>query len=110
MDGQNFNMKDTEDKIQQDIFMYLHNNFCIGDKINVVFAVPNQNQYKLTKIGVVAGVSDLIYVTKDKVYFIEIKTENGKQSEKQKIFENKIKSLGYIYLIVRSLDDIKKIF
>ena len=41
--------------------------------------------------------------------FIEVKTDVGKQSDAQRVFQQKVEKLGGIYLVVRSLDDVKKI-
>ena len=97
----------SEDKIQQEIFMYAQNKYCtkMDNPQCVIFAVPNQNQFKLTKIGVVAGVSDMIMILLDKVIFLEIKTDTGKQSDKQKEFEEKVNKLGHHYFILRSVED-----
>lgn len=81
----------------------------------MIFAVPNgglrdkAEAIKLKATGMKAGVSDLIVVMPEKVLFVEVKTESGVQSEKQKEFEQKINALGYKYHIVRSLDEFKKI-
>lgn len=99
----------SEDKIQQEIYLYLQNNYCtkLCNPQCVVFAVPNQNQWKLTNIGVVAGVSDLIFLMPNRIFFIEIKTQTGTQSDKQKSFEQKVKKLGFEYILVRSLEELK---
>ena len=104
-----YNLTKSEDKIQQEIFMYANNKFCtkMDNPQCVIFAVPNQNQFKLTKIGVVSGVSDMIMILPEKVIFLEIKTPTGKQSTKQKEFEEKVKKLGHKYFILRSLEDFK---
>lgn len=99
-----------EDKIQQEIFIHLQNNYCtkIHEPRCLVFAVPNQNQWKLTNIGVLAGVSDLIFVTPKMHYYLEVKTNDGKQRNNQKDFEQRIKDLGYEYYVVRSINDLPK--
>jgi hypothetical protein len=63
----------------------------------------------LKATGVVAGVSDMIIISPKKIIFIEVKTETGKQSPDQKDFEQKVKSMGYDYFLVRSLDQFKAI-
>jgi hypothetical protein len=60
---------------------------------------------KLKSTGVVAGVSDLIVLLPNRCLFIEVKTEIGRQSDKQKEFEQIVKNLGFDYQLVRSLDD-----
>lgn len=75
------------------------------------FAVPNGIHFnrdklkaikyaqKLKSEGFRSGVSDLVILTKEKPYFVEIKTKKGKQSENQKLFQKDIENLGYTYLI-----------
>ena len=55
-------------------------------------------------MGVLAGVSDLVFVYNDMVYFIEMKTEKGTQSEPQKDFQENVEGEGMKYIIVRSFD------
>lgn len=84
------------------------------------FSVPNgmllggHNNFALMQMlkreGLMNGVSDLIIVTKEKILFVEIKTEKGKQSDTQVEFQKNIESLGYTYLIWRSIDDCIKQF
>lgn len=77
----------------------------------LVFAVPNgakRNLFvakQLKDEGVLAGVSDLIIVLKNKVVFVEIKTNKGRQQKTQKEFQKKVEELGHDYLIWRSIDD-----
>ena len=104
----------SEDRIQQAIFMYLNNTFCLIHHPNrgIVFHVPNQRiskseRIKLAAIGVLAGVSDLIFIYKGKTLYIEVKTPTGTQSKDQKEFEGRIQSNGFSYYLVRSVEDVK---
>lgn len=64
----------------------------------------------LKATGLVPGVSDLIILLPNaKTIFIEVKTEKGIQSEKQKDFETTVTNLGFEYYLVRSLDEFKQI-
>ena len=107
----------TEDQIQAQIFKWYHNNFCTKNHNPrcSIFSVPNggtrskREAMKFKATGLVAGVSDLIVLTPNKCTFIEVKTEIGRQSDKQKDFETLVKNLGFDYHIVRSLEDFKKI-
>jgi hypothetical protein len=57
--------------------------------------------------GVVAGVSDLMLMIPANGYHglcIEMKTPKGRQTPKQKQFEQAVKAMGYCYVIVRSVD------
>lgn len=56
------------------------------------------------------GSSDLVIVLKEKVLFVEIKTETGKQSDNQKEFQRDVEALGYEYLLWKSVDDCLKYF
>lgn len=103
-----------EDSIQAEIYKWFHNNYCVG-KNNIIFAVPNggtRNKLEAIKLkatGLIPGVSDLIVLLPSKCLFVEVKTEIGKQSDVQKIFQSKVNALGFDYHLVRSLDDFKSI-
>ena len=55
------------------------------------------------------GMADLWLIYKGHHFEIEIKTRNAKQTKEQKNWEKTITSCGSYYLVVRSLEDIKKI-
>lgn len=106
----------SENKIQSEIVMWFHNNYClkIHNPQYIIFSVPNEGQnakeqmYKKS-LGMLSGVSDLIVVLNSQVLFIECKDEHGKQRESQIAFENNVKKLNHNYYIVRSLEEFKKI-
>ena len=55
------------------------------------------------------GEADLtLYYKGGKTVFIEIKTPTGRQSKQQRAFEKRVKELGFTYLIMRSLDDVRE--
>ena len=107
-----------EDIIQSQIFKWYWNNYCLktNKPRHSIFSVPNggyrtkKEASKLKATGVLAGVSDLIILQPNKTIFVEVKTETGRQSPKQKEFENIVKNLGFEYHLVRSLEEFKKIF
>ncbi len=107
----------TEDQLQQKIFTWYNNEYCLKNHIprHVIFSVPNGGSRnvieakKLKATGLLSGVSDLIILQPNKTLFIELKIEKGVQSDKQKDFENVVSNLGFNYYIVRSLDEFKKI-
>ena len=85
--------------------------YCRKNNI-ICFSVPNEatrNNSKYIKSGVLAGVSDLILLHNKKTYFVELKDYKGRQSDKQKDFENIVSLQGFKYFLVRSLDEFKKI-
>jgi len=106
----------TEDKIQQEIVMWYRNTYCLKNHTprNIIFSVPNDSkdakeQMRKIATGLYAGVSDLIVIHFGNVIFAEVKTEIGKQSDKQKEFESIVTQQNFEYWLVRSLSDFKKI-
>lgn len=106
-------MKKLEDRIQQEIVIWFRNH-CIIEKLPyIIYAVMNDEPTKARRIrawqmGVLAGVSDLIVETGERLIYCEVKTETGTQSKDQKEFESKVKALGRDYILVRSVEDFKE--
>lgn len=101
----------TEAQLQQNIIIWYRNNYQMQGK-GLIFSVANESTYKnktFKNTGTMSGVSDLIVVLNGKTIFVELKTEIGVQSEKQKIFESKIKELNQNYYLIRSLEQFKTI-
>lgn len=98
-----------EAKIQGDLFMWHWNTYPLERRR--LFHVNNNPRNKidgarLKALGLVKGVSDLIFVCGDgSTAYIEMKTPNGTQSEDQIEFEKAITGVGARYFIVRSVDD-----
>ena len=58
----------------------------------------------------IPGEPDLTLFTKTgETIFIEIKTPTGRQSEKQKHFQKVVENYGFRYIIMRSVEDAKKL-
>lgn len=97
-----------EARLQAQCYQWYHNTY--PSNRGMLFAI-NNNSVDARKgainkaIGVVAGVSDMVLLSTDMVYFLEFKTLNGVQSEKQKIFEqNTKKCKNSLYIIIRSFE------
>lgn len=82
-----------------------------------LFAVPNGSKRdviigaKLKEEGVLSGVSDLILLKSNRFYgalLIEMKTPEGRQSDTQKEWQQKITNDGFKYVIIRSLEDFQR--
>lgn len=56
------------------------------------------------------GSPDIFAIRDGKIYGLEIKDVKGRLSEGQKIFQEKMNAAGGIYVIVRSIDDVLKLF
>lgn len=108
----------SEDKLQQNCVIWFNNAFCLKNhnpKCNI-FSVPNGGSRNLLEAkrlkatGLKAGVSDLIVLMPDRCIFIELKTEKGIQSDKQKEFENDVKALGFEYYLIRTFEQFQNLF
>lgn len=108
----------TENELQQKIFMYFNNNYCLKhhNPRSIIFSVPNggfrnvieAKKMKLT--GTLSGVSDLILILPNgKLLFLELKIEKGVQSASQKEFEQRVNLLGFEYHIIRSIEQFKEL-
>lgn len=82
-----------------------------------LFSVPNGGKRdaatasKLKEEGALAGVADLIFLKSNRFYgalLIEMKTEEGRQSQNQKDWQQRITNDGYKYVIIRSLEEFQK--
>lgn len=100
----------TEDRIQYDIVKYLQSAGVY------FFSVPNdaggrsvQAMARAKSMGLRAGVSDLVLVLPGKVVFMEVKTEKGTSSHLQDVFRDRVQELGHLYVLVRSVEDVKNV-
>jgi len=102
-----------EDRIQQECYMWFWNTY--PELRKLLFAVPN-GRYRnkidaviLSKTGLVAGVSDMIFLYKGIAYLLELKTENGIQSDAQKEWEGIVNKQGFSYYIIRDLEEFSRV-
>jgi len=63
---------------------------------------------KKKALGVVSGVSDLIFIVDSAVIFIEMKIPGGTQSSEQMDFEMKVNVRAHEYVIIYSFEEFKK--
>ena len=104
-----------EHLLQQQIIQYLHmfNIFVFETDVMDGLKFLNNQQSRLAFIqhhknmGYIKGQPDLVAVMNNKVVFIELKTEKGRQSKEQKEVEQEIKNRGVDYIVVRSLEDLQ---
>jgi hypothetical protein len=101
----------SEDQIIKQCHVWLWNTYPALRGLNWHIA----NERKTTKLqgsilkakGVVAGVPDYVINYKSKTYYVEFKTEQGKQSDSQKIIEHQLNKHGFDYRIIRSFEEFK---
>jgi len=65
--------------------------------------------YNLAGLGSFPGLSDLVAIKNGRTVHIEVKTPRGRQSERQKQFQQRLEESGGEYLIAKSLDDVMNI-
>lgn len=99
----------TEAQIEESILQWLNSNGFFAWKNNTggYFDTQKKTFRKHVSKFALNGASDVIALRQGVVYFIEVKTILGVQSNVQKQFERKIKENKGNYLLVRSVDDIK---
>jgi hypothetical protein len=103
-----------ESTIQEQIVEFMS---AISRKYHFIFfAVPNEAMMstgkkrlhalmaKFKRMGLTPGVSDLVIGHRGRMYCMELKSQRGRQSDNQKIFEAWARSCGVPYEIVRSLN------
>ena len=108
----------NEAKIQAECVKWFNNNYCLKhhDPQCCIFSVPNEaiqkmawrqiSKFKAT--GLLSGVSDTIVLIPGKVLFVEFKTVTGRQSKSQAKFQNRVESLGFEYVIIRSVEEFRE--
>lgn len=102
----------TEAQIQAACVTWLWNTY--PQTRGLFFAVNNNSEHvaramNRKAVGLVAGVSDTIFLWGGVAYLIEFKTPTGRQSPKQKEWEAKVNEAGFDYCIVRSLEEFKQL-
>ena len=53
------------------------------------------------------GFSDLVAFINHKIYFIEVKSKTGQQSDDQKEFQKCVEGAGLTYILARSIEDVE---
>ena len=96
----------SEDRLQQECYMWFHNTY--PHLRGCLFSVPN-GSYKATRqrklfkqTGLYPGVSDMLLMHNGTTYCFELKTERGRQSDKQLAWQATIEEQGFCYFIIRT--------
>lgn len=103
-------MRHDEDDLQREVcgLLQLYENR--GDL--TFFAVPNgghrnkREAARLKGLGVRPGVADLVLVFDGHVIFLELKSAEGRQSDSQKAFHDRVFRLTHPYWICRSVAEV----
>lgn len=111
-----------EDSLTNKVAIALTGYSLDGKLKGVWFHVPNESvvskDNKVTDIlrikrkhsmGLINGVPDLVFVSKDKTVFIELKTEKGRLSESQIYFKQWCIDEGIDYFVARSVEEVSEV-
>jgi hypothetical protein len=105
-----------EDRLCIEFANYLRQLTLETDFPYIWFHIPNQiGLYKPIFgikqgwMGRIPGVSDFCFVGRNKSFFIEFKSQKGKQSENQKIFEKWCKKNDIEVYVCRSMEEAKNV-
>ena len=97
-----------ESKLQSQCFLHHWNHY--PEERGLLFTVNNNasDSYQgavMKAMGVVAGVSDMVYLHPDGAMLLEFKTPKGRQNDRQSWWQGQVEKAGYRYIIIRSFDD-----
>jgi hypothetical protein len=106
-------MKRKEDSLQEAIIRYFRLQY--PERYYRLFSNHNNAESgrqgaKAKRMGRVAGVADLTYLTENGVIFIELKTDKGRQRKEQREFQKVVEGLGIRYVILRSISEAVEFF
>lgn len=99
-------LSQSEARLQQECWMYFWNNY--PEMRGLFFRIKNEDHNRIAgarnkATGVVSGVADSCLLWRGTAIFIEFKTETGRQSNAQIVWQGIVTDSGYQYYIIRSL-------
>lgn len=102
----------TEGKIQADCYKWFHNTY--PEYRGLLYHNFNNPRNRvqgarMVAMGLIKGVADLSFLWNKTIYFIEIKTPEGKQKAHQIKWEELVTSYGFNYYIIRDKEEFKKL-
>lgn len=99
----------TEARLQSECYLHFHNTCpTLRGRLFLVHNTPKNaiDGARLRSIGMVAGVSDMIYLRDGMPPLcLEFKTSTGSQQKVQKEWQAVAESAGCEYVLVRSMED-----
>ena len=102
----------NEAQLQNLCFLWIHNTY--ASERGVVWHTDNNSVNGVVgaqkkALGVVKGISDLVWISPIGVIFIEIKFGDGRQTEEQKRFEEMVTARKCLYFVVKDFETFKTI-
>lgn len=102
---------ESEDRIQAQCFQWFWNTYPQYRGLlcyNLNNSRDAKQGHKNQQMGLIAGRSDMALYLFGKAYMVEFKTELGKQSPSQKEWEILIRSHGFSYVVIRSVEQFQQ--
>ena len=108
-------MRHNEDNLQSVCFKWFYLKF--AEYRGLLFHVPNgglrtaATAATMKRIGVVSGVADLLFLVPRGTYHglcIEMKSLNGKQTKRQREWQQKVEQQGYKYVVCNSYEKFRE--
>tara|TARA_R110000744_G_scaffold380214_1_gene500192 strand:- start:688 stop:1038 length:351 start_codon:yes stop_codon:yes gene_type:complete len=105
-------IKDAEDRIQSEGYIWFHNTYpqfrgllCynLNNSKNAIDGNKNKG------LGLQKGRSDLVLYWNGKAYMLECKTPKGRQSTGQVVWQETVEKQGFEYHVFRSKEELIKI-
>jgi hypothetical protein len=99
----------SEDQLQAKIFQYHWNTY--PKERGRLFHINQKSRNsiegnRMKAMGVIPGISDMCFLgSNGAVYWLELKTLEGRQSQGQISWQSTCEALGHTYLIIRSLEE-----
>jgi hypothetical protein len=103
---------ETEEALQADCYIWAHNTIpeIRGLLCYNLNNSPNKRAASINKgMGLQPGRSDMVLYWKGNAYMIEMKLPGKNQQEPQKVWELKVRSHGFEYYVIKSLDEFKEL-
>lgn len=102
----------TESRLQQECFIWHYNTY--PSQRGLFFRIKNEGTNRISgargkATGIIPGVADMCLLSLKGAIFLEFKSETGKQSQKQKEWQELIRRNSYQYYIIRTLDEFKEL-
>lgn len=98
-----------EARVQQQILSYLRLNRIFHWRSNTGRAVMVTNGRKRFVSFGILGQPDILACVRGRFVGIECKAPKGIQSPHQKIFQQKLEEAGGVYVLARSVEDVKEV-
>ena len=96
----------SEKDVQKSIIQYLKLKKVVAYRMNTG-AIKTEGRF--LRFGS-PGMADVVAFTPQTVAWIEVKGPKGIQSDAQKDFQKVHEGLGHVYILARSLDDVRALF